>query len=387
MKIKFLDALLATAVFCVVISGFAYTWTPLNTSFGVVSMSADGRIVCSCPSTSGNFRISRDWGQTWSIATNAPPGGSIFDPVALSADGSRIIVCLSSNDNLHRVFRSTDFGTNWTLLNLPSLSGVFNCYCLASSADGSNLIAGGNSAGAVYFSTNGGANWSISSAPNANWTTFDSSADARQILGIVSDGHIYASTNFGADWTLADFPVQGWKSACISADGKSKGATGANTYISRNGGAILMTNKINGGSIACSANGMTWMIGGAMVYTSSDGGVTWVTNLSNGGWSGTMSADGCEIVVDQSLSFGGGLTNWVGRVTPSPQLNVQTTDGNASVFWLLPSTNFVLQQNSDLSTTNWLTISANPTLNFSNLQQRISVPLSESNGFFRLLAQ
>src|ERR1041385_3324488 len=100
MKLKFLDAFLATAVLGLVVSGFAYTWTPVSPELiaGAVSMSADGRIICSCPSTGGKLRISRDWGQTWVIATNAPPWGSLSGrSVSLSADGARIIACLSSN--------------------------------------------------------------------------------------------------------------------------------------------------------------------------------------------------------------------------------------------------------------------------------------------------
>lgn len=387
MKRKIIDPFLAIALLAVVISGFSYTWTPVNStsSSGMFSMSDDGRIICVCPSTAGKIRISRDWGQTWTIATNAPPGGSLSgNPIALSANGSSIIACLSSNVGNQIVVRSEDFGTNWTKLSLPSLSS-FNGYCLACSANASNLIAAAAS-GPIYFSTNSGANWSTASAPSTNWVSLASSADGRRMVGAINVGNIYLSTNFGADWTPTDFPIQAWGSVCISADGKSIGATGANTYISRNGGAIWITNKISGNNIASSANGMTWMIAGAQIYTSSDGGVTWVTNLSNWSWTGTMSADGGEIIVEQT-SGSGGLTNWIGHATPSPRLNIQTTNGNLGISWLLPSTNFVLQQNADIATSNWVTIPGDPTLNFTNLNQEISVPVTTSNAFFRLTTQ
>ena len=380
--------MLAVALLTVVASAFSYTWTPLSSasSFGVISSSADGRIVCVCPSTGTQLRISRDYGQTWLIATNAPPGGSLSgNPVAYSADGSQIIACLSTNSSATMVFLSNDFGTNWITLGLPGLSGLIRSYCVASSASGSNLIAGAY-AGPLYFSTNSGSNWSTASAPSTNWTSLASSADGRQIVGAVNGGNIYVSTNFGANWTPTNLPAQGWKSVTISVDGKSLGATGPGTYISRNEGASWITNKINGNSIACSADGSTWMIAGAQIYTSSDGGLTWVTNLSSWSWVGAMSADGCEIIVDQT-SGGRGLTNWVGRVTPSPQLNFQTTDGNLGISWLLPSTNFVLQQSADLTPSSWTPVSTGPTLNFTNLQQQVSVPATGSNAFFRLIAQ
>jgi len=306
MRTKFLDLFLATALLVVVVSAFSYTWTPMSpTSLsGVISMSADGRIVCVCPSTSGQLRISRDWGQTWFRATNAPVGGSPFgNPVALSANGSQIIACLSSNTfNPHWIFLSTDFGTNWTKLNLPGLQNVFSGYCIACSANGSNLIAAEN-LGPIHFSTNSGADWSTATAPSTNWVSVASSADGRRMVAAVRDERVYFSTNFGSTWTSSNLSTQKWASVCISSDGNSVGAIGTNSYISRDAGSHWLTNKFSNASIACSANGTTWMIAGAQVYTSSDGGVTWMTNFSNAAWGGAMSADGCEIVVNQNLGL------------------------------------------------------------------------------------
>lgn len=352
-------------------------------------MSADGRIVCACPSTGGQLRISRDWGQTWFHATNAPAGGSLSgNPVALSADGSKIIACLSSNTfNQHWIFLSTDFGTNWTKSSLPPLQNAFSGYCLACSADGSNLIAAEN-LGPIHFSTNSGADWSTATAPSTNWASVASSADGRRMVAAVRDERVYFSTNFGSTWTSSNLSTQKWASVCISSDGNSVGAIGTNSYISRDAGLHWRTNKFSNASIACSANGTTWMIAGAQVSSSSDGSVTWFTNFSNPNatWNGVMSADGCEIVINQT-SGSGGLTNWVGHITPSPQLNIQPQDTNRAISWLVPSTNFVLQQNSDLATTNWVTVSNSPTLNFTNLQYEVAVPDLTNNGFFRLVAQ
>jgi len=282
------------------------------------------------------------------------------------------------------VFLSNDFGTNWTKLGLPVLPS-FNFYCVASSASGSNLVAAADP-GFIYFSTNSGANWSTATAPLTNWVSIVSSADGRRMVAAVRNERVYISTNFGAAWTSSNLSTQKWASVCISSDGRSVGAIGTNSYISSDGGSHWITNKFSNGSIACSASGTTWMIAGAQVYTSSDGGATWVTNLLNAGWGGVMSADGCEIVVYQTLGFGG-LTNWVGHITPSPQLNIQKIDGNFGISWLLPSTNFVLQQTMDIGSANWGTVSNNPTLNFTNLNQEVSVPAPGGNAFFRLIAQ
>jgi hypothetical protein len=44
----------------------------------------------------------------------------------------------------------------------------------------------------------------------------------------------------------------------------------------------------------------------------------------------------------------------------------------------------VLQQNRDLSTTDWVTLSSAPVLNLTNLQYQITVSPSNGSGFYRL---
>jgi hypothetical protein len=381
MKIKYLEAILAAALLVMAVSGFSYTWTPMGAGsfFGGLYMSANGRILCVCPSTGGQLRISRDRGQTWFIATNAPPGGSVSgNEVALSADGSRIVACLSTNPaNQSLVYLSNDVGTNWAKLTLPGISG--GSYCVASSGSGSNLLAGAYG-GPLYFSTNSGANWSTTSAPHTNWWSLASSASGERAIAAVYGGQIYLSTNFGASWMPTNLPAQNWRSVCISADGQSVGATGTNSYISRNAGAIWITNGISGNSINCSADGTSWVIGGTQLFISSDGGSTWSTNFPATGFFSAMSADGCEIAVK-------GQTNTVGFLTPSPKLNVQSSSSNLRLSWLLPSTNFVLQQTADLSNPIWTPVSTSPTLNFTSLNQEVTVPANGSNMFYRLSAQ
>ncbi|HWC61834.1 MAG TPA: hypothetical protein VHC44_19255 [Verrucomicrobiae bacterium] len=261
---------------------------------------------------------------------------------------------------------------------LPILSG-FSSYCVACSASGSNVIAAANG-GPSYFSTNSGANWSTASAPNTNWWALASSASGERMVAAVINGQIYFSTNFGASWMPTNLPSQRWQSVCVSADGQSIGATGTNSYISRDGGANWLTNRISGNSINCSADGATWGIAGAQLYISSDGGATWSTNFSTGTYIADMSADGGEIAVK-------GSTNAVGFIIPSPQLAIRPTNNNFKISWLLPSTNFVLQQSADIAAQSWASVPSNPTLNDTNLQQQVTVPATESNAFFRLIMQ
>jgi hypothetical protein len=382
MKIKFLDGILAIALFTIVASGFAHTWEPVNTlTFGSLSMSADGRIICAVPSASHPI-ISTDSGKTWITAMNSPvTSGYHLESVAVSAEGTRIFVELTGEDfSENIVSTSTNQGTNWTQTAFPVVATQYHVAC---SADGTKVIAAARN-GPIYFSTNAGLNCSTSTVPDAAWTSVASSADGARMVAAVNGGSLYFSEDFGATWAETNLPPQSWASVCISSDGNWVGATSSTgSYISSDAGAHWLTNQIAGLTIACSANGTNWIIGGEQLYTSSDGAMTWQTNLSAAEWlGGAVSADGCEIT---ALGWGAGI--WLGRLTPSPQLSIQLHDSSFTLSWLLPSTNLVLQQNADVATTNWISVSNNPTLNFTNLQQEVSVPATASNAFFRLTSQ
>ena len=48
----------------------------------------------------------------------------------------------------------------------------------------------------------------------------------------------------------------------------------------------------------------------------------------------------------------------------------------------MPSTNFVMQQSPDLCS--WTDMTTTPVLNLTNLQNEVILPLTGSNGFYRL---
>ena len=77
----------------------------------------------------------------------------------------------------------------------------------------------------------------------------------------------------------------------------------------------------------------------------------------------------------------------MGRLVPSPHLNLAATNGGVACSWILPSTNFVLQQNADLTTANWAAVTNVPVLNLTNLQQQVSLTPSNNAGFYRLITQ
>jgi hypothetical protein len=68
----------------------------------------------------------------------------------------------------------------------------------------------------------------------------------------------------------------------------------------------------------------------------------------------------------------------------APGLNIAPANTNLAVSWIVPSTNFRLQQNLDLTTTNWMDVTNAPVLNLTNLHNEVILSPAGSSGFYRL---
>jgi hypothetical protein len=120
---------------------------------------------------------------------------------------------------------------------------------------------------------------------------------------------------------------------------------------------------------------------GVPIYTSTHAGDTWTaTDSPSNQWqSVASSADGGKLV---AASFYGLI--YTSHSTPAPLLSIALSSYNATIAWLVPSSNFVLQQNSDLNTTNWTDVPTPPTLNYANLHYEVNVSPSPGSRLYRL---
>jgi len=125
------------------------------------------------------------------------------------------------------------------------------------------------------------------------------------------------------------------------------------------------------------------------VYLSTDSGTTWMLNTSSNNWGFVASsADGSKLVAVLGAGVSGGFETilpggiYIFYSTPVPQLNLAPSGGNLTVSWIVPSTNFVLQQSLDLST--WMDTTNTPALNLTNLQNEVVLSPTNSSGFYRL---
>ena len=78
---------------------------------------------------------------------------------------------------------------------------------------------------------------------------------------------------------------------------------------------------------------------------------------------------------------------YVSQSTPAPVLIAAGTSSGLMLSWVVPSTELVLQQDSELGTTNWTEWPMAPALNLTNLQNQVLISPLSSHGFYRLKTQ
>jgi hypothetical protein len=368
-----------------------------------VAMSADGtKLVAGVPL--GLIYTSTNSGATWT-SNNVP--ANYWASVASSADGMKLAAVPWAG----LLYTSTNAGTTWMSNELPTNFWT----SIASSADGNKLVAL-NLSGSVYTSTNSGVSWTSNSVPvdTEQWFFVNSSADGTK-LKVTSDlGPIYVSTNSGMTWALAtNAPNVPWQAVASSADGSKLVLAGLTNliYTSSDSGITWKSNGVLGVTfwtgVTSSADGNKLVALGqngpihnytmsSPIYTSTNSGVTWteITNRPDTIYMSIVSsADGAKLVLIPGASYFYSIISvfagdiYTSYSTPSPQLNIGPLNDNLTLSWFVPSTNFVLQQNSDLATANWLTLTNAPMLNLTNLLNEVILSPAAGNGFFRLKTQ
>jgi hypothetical protein len=283
------------------------------------------------PAVGDVVRVSGAGSGGWKIAQNADQSilganlglvGSAWTPrasslnwrcVASSADGTKLVAGVDAGS----LYTSTDSGATWV-----SRVGTAAWFCAASSTDGTKLIAG-TSGGALYTSINSGVNWTPRGI-NAQWYGVASSSDGVKLVAAVLNGAIYTSTDSGANWTPR---LTGqWYAVASSADGTKLAAVfnGGQIYTSINSGATWAPHGPIGPwySIASSADGTKLVAGlgvaSGQIYTSTDSGTNWTPQAGSGQWYGVASsADGSKLAaaansgpIYTSSDSGG---NWLSR--------------------------------------------------------------------------
>jgi hypothetical protein len=136
---------------------------------------------------------------------------------------------------------------------------------VASSPNGSVIIAADGAPGYLYVSSDSGANWTaITSAGSRAWSAVAASGDGSKLFAADRAGFLYRSTNGGVGWAAMsssrDHATADWRSLSIKLDG----------------------------TIIVAATGAPGVSGG--IYISTDSGLSWpaLTGTGSHDWSGAV---------------------------------------------------------------------------------------------------
>jgi hypothetical protein len=189
--------------------------------------------------------------------------------------------------------------------------------------------------GSIFYAKN----WRIPTVSKTRKVHVMASADNRFIVMAVEDaGLIYCTHNSGMSWSIIRKPGQYWFRLSYSPQNNTGFFALATVFASTN----LEENQ----------------------------------TVGNENWYCVSS----EPSGNKLALIGGGQK-------PAPVLSIVYLSNQVILSWPGSFTNFVAQENFDLSTTNWVALTNTPTLNSDNRQNEVIFSETNNNGFFRLIAQ
>lgn len=270
---------------------FGVDWQ--NALFASMTGNAQTILFCTNASSSSPFypRISRDAGATWNDLTSVPAN----QPWACSAfsAGAQIIYLMPDNSGggTVRLYKSSDNGASFSqLAGGPTFSGFFPNEAnirIRCSADGQVVVLI-NSAGTIWVSVDGGANWTstnLSAATGHSSGRFGDCSvtpDGGTIIAsfeqIINSGFwpaVFKSTNGGASFTNISANIQ-YPGSIGSAAGGAPGTnpTGCTQCNVAPDGLAMVVTFIYGDTFHTEPDGLN----GEIMYAnvSLDGGATFI---------------------------------------------------------------------------------------------------------------
>jgi hypothetical protein len=353
-------------------------WVPVfsaQQSWVGLTCSADGTNVFA--SDNGVY-ASANSGATWELRSKQGAAELVS-----SFDGAALVGSL-----YHFIVFSTNSGSSWITNDGGSV---------AISADGVTLYSadiGWGFGGNVTRSTNSGTRWTITSAPRTNWYGIACSASGAKVAAVHATTQILISTNFGTTWRESIVPgATNFYTVAWSADGNTLFAIAKHIYSSNDSGLSWKETSAPYGnwySVACSADGSkVTAIGQSdtnyIVYSSTNSGLSWVSNdVPNQPWSYVCcSADGGVRFL--AAAYGGEI--YKSETVYPPKLAISDSSLVILLSWIVPSTSFVLQRSSDLTTSNWVNVATAPTVNYTNLHYELRVAAPTGTVFYRLVSK
>jgi len=196
-------------------SGFIYTssdsgvtWVPRDSArtWTGIAMSDDGSKLVACAELDYLY-VSSDYGVNW--IPKGPATSPQYTGVASSNDGVNLVAVATAGAGY--IYTSNDSGLTWV-----QRGSLGSWKCVASSGDGSKLVAG-IFLGFLYTSTDYGVTWTPRATSQVWWSV--TSSDSGNVLwAIANNGLIHRSADSGVTWDVANTTVLFWQALCVSSD-------------------------------------------------------------------------------------------------------------------------------------------------------------------------
>lgn len=258
-------------------TGWQPTAAPLG-DWSSIALSSNGFVLAGCtdstPTNEGGVYLSLDFGESWD---NSFTGAFPAIQVVMSADGTKLLAAKadsSDGSNPFGLYHSADMGVTWQPVGIPEVTNYFSA--LASSADGTNLVAVGStpppSSRVIYTSRDSGASWQLANLPQYNWTGVAASTNCSKIVVVAAypSSVLFTSEDYGVTWQQQKAaPPEYWGPVASSADGTRLVAAGGGAdgqiYTSMDSGATWQST--NGAPVTPEGKGVGWL----SVASSADG--------------------------------------------------------------------------------------------------------------------
>jgi hypothetical protein len=252
------------------------TWTIYKQGLPFHQYFGDMRVVCSkgnpVVGTTAGIYVSTNQGITWNKATSGLPATFSVRTLIASHD-----VVLAGTD-IYGIFRSTDGGLNWKLVNIdPTLQ-------LALARD--TAFYATNNPLAFYGSRDSGATWTLrtSSLPIAE--NFAAHGDSLFVAGYSQRG-IFISTDNGISWTISNAGLQGYQiRGLCEHNGRLVAGTGDGLFAADFGNFHWgpLPGRLSGAQRVAYNQGIIYA-GLASFFGSNNGGLTWLALTDGFPWS------------------------------------------------------------------------------------------------------